>query len=217
MTNTPENQLEADVSGGSDQTLTTTPEPTTPKFEIKGDRMLVEGKKVVYESDLIAAKKSLEDAMEKAQQAHNQAIDSAKLELSAAQQAQADLNAKYQALEQASKSGATPEEEVARIKQEAQEAATQQLGDVNNRLLELKRELLATKYRIPPDQLISKDMTQLDSFEEALKAITASSGGIGPYAVGGSNGGSTPPTDLDRAKQIISATPVRGVRNPPAE
>jgi hypothetical protein len=74
-------------------------------------------------------------------------------------------------------------------------------------------------YNIPADsepgkKLMEKDMTQLDSFEEALKALSANRRGPGNYIVGGGNGSPDPVSSIDRAKQVLAATPVRGVRNP---
>ena len=196
----------------------TTPAPsTTPKFEVlKDGKMTVDGKSVVLESDLIAAKESLKADAEKAQTAHNEAIDKAKLELSGSQTAVAAANAKIQELEKARDSGAASEEDVAKVKQDL-EAATGRAETAENRSLELRRAILALQYQIPAEQLQDKNMEQLDSFEEALKALATTRGGAGPYAIGGGAGGEAPKTPMDRAAAILDSTPVRGVRNPPPE
>ena len=65
--------------------------------------------------------------------------------------------------------------------------------------------------------LMEKDMSQLDSFEEALKALSMSRKGPGNYIIGGGGSGVTPVSNMDRAKVLIANTPYRGVRNPPAQ
>lgn len=195
----------------------TTPPPTdAAKFEVKDGVMTVDGRKMVYESDLIAAKKSLEQGAEQAQTVHNTAIDNAKVELSEANQQLAAANAKLQDSEKARESGATSEEEVTRIKTDL-EAATGRVGQLTTAALEFRRALLALQYQIPADQLSEKDLTQLDSFEEALKAVATSRGGPGNYATGGQGAGAVPQTNMDRAASILNATPVVGVRNPPPQ
>jgi len=187
---------------------------TTPKFELKEGKMLVDGKSVVLESDLIASKKSLESAAEQAQTVHNDAIDKAKLGLSESQTAVAAANAKIQELEKARTTGAVSVEDTAKSKQDL-EAAISRAETAETKSLELRRAHLALQYQIPAEQLQTKDMTQLDSFEEALKALATTRGGAGPYAIGGGAGGDAPKTPMDRATAILEATPVRGTRNAP--
>lgn len=189
-----------------------------PKFEVRDGAYFVDGRKMVKESDLIAAKQSLESALEKAQATHNEAMDSARLELSDAQKQVADLNAKLSEAKEAQTQGATTSEEVARIRQERDEALSkvETLSTDANKALELRRALLLTQYPgLTAESLAEKDMKSLDSLEEALKAVTASrGGGLGNYAVGAGGTGTTQLSDEERAKQVIAATPVRGVRNP---
>jgi len=193
----------------------TTPAPSAAsKFEVKEGKMTVDGREVVYGSDLIAAKESLKSAAEQAQTVHNDAIDKAKLELSESQTAVAAANAKIQELEKARDSGAVSTEDAAKVKQDL-EAATGRAETAENRSLELRRAMLALQYQIPPEQLQEKDMTQLDSFEEALKALATARGGAGPYAIGGGAGGDAPKTEEERALAILQNTPYRGVRNAP--
>lgn len=195
---------------------TPTPAPSdAPKLEVKDGKMTVDGKSVVPESDLIAAKKSLEAAAEQAQTVHNDAIDKAKIELSESQTTVATANAKILELEKARDSGAASAEDVAKVKQDL-EAATGRAETAETKSLELRRTLLALQYQIPPDQLQEKNIEQLDSFEEALKALATARGGAGPYAIGGGAGGDAPKSDEERALAILAATPVRGVRNEPA-
>lgn len=212
-----ENQTpEPTTSGAAAKTEPTTLAPTTLKAEMKDGHVLVDGKKMVPESDLMALKQSSESALERAQAAHNEAIDAKGLELSAAQQQAADLNAKLTEAQQAREAGATSGEEVARIKTELTDALgkVETLTTEAGKALELRRELMVTKYSISADSLANKSMVELDSFEEALKALATSRGSSpGPYAVGGGLGGAAKMTEQERAAQVIANTPIRGVRN----
>lgn len=216
-----ENQDPTGAAGNEGgETSPTTPAPKTePKVEVKDGIVFVDGKKMVKESDLIAAKQSLESAAGKAQTAHNQAMDNIRLELSAAQQQVADLNAKLQkAQESAPGQGAT--EEVARIKQERDSALTrvETLTTEAGKALELKKSLLVALYPgVTAEQLANKTMQELDSYEEALKAITTARGGIGPYAKGGGLGQPIPMTDEDRRRKALESTPVLGTRTAQAK
>lgn len=187
----------------------------TPKFEFKDNAYIIDGKKAVFESDLIAAKKSLEAQLEKQQLVHNEAIDKAKLELSTAQQSIAQLNAQIKANEDARKSGATSDDEAARIKTEleATKATVEALKTDAAKAVEFRRAAMVLKYGVPEESLKDKSMSQLDSFEEALKALGTARGGVGNYAVGGGNGGASVLSNMDRAAKILSSTPVRGTRN----
>jgi len=201
---------------------TPTPEPTpvapTANVEIQDGKVVVDGKKFVAESDLIAAKNSLEGKLTAQQAAHEAAIDAARLEVSNAQQTIAQLNAKIKENEEARKSGAVTNEEAASVKQEL-EAAKSSIAALEaeaNRALELRRANLVLQYGVAPDTIKDKDMKALDSFEEALKAVsTARGSGVGPYAVGGGTGEAAPTTPMERAQKILESTPVRGVRSAP--
>ncbi len=213
-----ENQQKTGASGSEGGQ--TPPAPTAPKMEFKEGSVFVDGKKMVAESDLIAAKKSLETQLEKAQATHNEAYDSAKLELSAAQKQVAELSAKLKEAQSAPGQGANSEE-IARIKQEKADALAkvEALTAEAAKSLELKRQLLKVQYPgVTDEQLAKKSMKELDSFEEALKAVSSSrGGGVGAYAIGGGLGQTAPMSDLDRAKKLLEITPVRGVRNAPAQ
>ena len=225
---TTENQKATDASGsGEVKTPPTTPPPAetkppetppvaaTAKVEVKEGKVLVDGKSFVAESDLIAAKKSLEGQMQTQQTAHETAIDAAKLEASEGQKQIATLNAKITENEEARKTGAVTDEEAARVKQEL-ETAKSSLETSNTKSLELRRANLVLQYGVVPDTIKEKTMPELDAFEEALKAVsTARGGGVGPYATGGGTGEAAPQTPIERAAKVLEATPVRGVRNEP--
>lgn len=205
------------IAPSSDKPGDVTPPPSkdgTPKLEMKDGGMVVGGRKVVYESDLIAAKESLSGASDKAQVVHNDAMDKAKLSLSEAQQQLAASNAKNKELTDAQGVGATSVEEVARIKQEAVTAKSSAESS-GNKVLELRRANIVLQYQIPAEQLKEKTLEQLDSFAEALKAVAGIKGGVGPYAVGGGGGQAVPRTETERALALLEATPIRGTRNDP--
>ena len=194
-----------------------TPEPaanpilSNAKLEVKEGRVLVDGKAYVSESDLIAAKRSLESKLEQQQKAHESAIDIVKLESSSAQQQIAALNAKIQENEQARESGATSNDDAAKVKQEL-EGRISALEPEASKALEYRRALMVLKYGVAEDTIKDKSMPQLDAFEEALKAVATARGGIGPYATGGGTGDAAPQTPMDRAAKILASTPMRGTR-----
>jgi hypothetical protein len=190
-----------------------------PKLEVKteGDKqvMMVDGKKVVFEHELIAAKKSLEQQAEEAQQVHNEAIDKAQVALSDSQQklaaANADVTRLTDELGKARESGATPED-VAKLKQDVESANTK-VTEAEVKASGYRKQLIMASYPgVTEDQLADKTPEQLDALEEALKAVAGSRKGAGPYAIGGGNGGTAPLSDEDRAKALIESTPYRGVR-----
>jgi len=215
---TSENQGTTGAAGGTGAAPPPTPAPAKvePKFEVKEGSYFVDGKKMVAESDLIAAKRSLETQMQTQQEAHTQAIDTARLELSDAQKQVATLNAELTKAREARGQGATTDEEVARITQELADAkkSVETLTAEAAKSLELKRQLLITQYPgVTAEQLADKTMTQLDSFEEALKALAGGrGGGPGPYAIGGAGAGAAQMTDMERAAKVLENTPQRGVR-----
>ena len=197
--------------------LQTTPEPQpepiapTAKVELKDGTVMVDGKKFVAESHLIAAKRSLEGKLEQQQKAHETAIDAARLEASSAQQQIAQLNAKLQENEQARKSGAVTDEEAAKVKQEL-ETTKSSIEQTNKSALEYRQALMILKYGVAEDTIKTKTMPQLDAFEEALKAVSTARGGIGPYAIGGGTAEAAPQTNIERAAKVLASTPVRGTR-----
>ena len=188
------------------------PLPPTAKVEVVDGKVKVDGKSYVAESDLIAAKKSLEKAAETAQQTHNTAIDAANLKVSEGQQELAAANAKLQTAEQARESGVTSSEEVTRLKQET-ETAKSGMELATAKALELKKEnlVLASAGTVTLEQLKDKTEIQLDALSEALKVI-ASTGGPGRYATGSGSGDGGVMTNTERAAALLAATPYRGVR-----
>ncbi len=172
----------------------------------------LDGHKMVLESDLIAAKKSLESQAEQAQIVHNASIDTVKLEVSAAQQQAAALNAKVTELEHAREAGVASEADVTKLKTELETAKTQ-LNTANATVLDMHRAriVLSSNGAVTAEQLSEKSPEQLAAFEEALKTVSRA-GGPGAYVAGSGGGDITPETPMERAGRILAATPVRGVR-----
>jgi len=226
--NQPKNDAPNQPESTPQTTPAVTPEPAAttpptsgpePKVEVKDGMVYVDGKKYVKDSDLIAAKESLQGQMETAQQTHNETVDKLNLQVSDAQQEVAKANAALEEAKKAQGEGATSAEEVARLKTEAETTKTS-LETANTSALDYRRKYIMVAYNIAPDsetgqKLLEKDMPQLESFEEALKALATSRGGPGNYVIGGGSGGAGPVSEMDRAKALIAATPVRGTRNEP--
>jgi len=193
------------------------PAKAEPKVEVKDGKVLVDGKSYVKESDLMAAKESLTKQLETAQQTHNSAIDSLKLEVSAAQTEVAKANAALEEAKKARTSGDISAEDLSKAKQEAETAKTE-LTKAQTANLDYRRKYILIAYNIPPNSDVGKSLAdktpaQLDALEEALKALQVKGSGPGNYAVGGGGSGTTPPTAMDRARDILSKTPYRGTRN----
>ena len=203
--------------------------PTTPQFTVVDGKMLVDGKAVVHESDLMAAKSGLETRITQAQTAHETAINTATKSLSDSQGEVAALTAKLRTIEEAQtkaggtgagSEGGTPKvEPVAAPAVTPTPAGATPAGDGGAKTepsetektavaqaLTLKKEILQTKYQIPADQLEGKDMGQLEALETAANALaTARGGGAGKYALGGGAGDATPQTPMDRARAVIES------------
>jgi hypothetical protein len=212
-----ENQEGASGNSNQNQQAASGDNITAPKFDFKDGVMTVDGKKVVYESDLIAAKKGLEKQIEEAQSVHNSAIDKARLDLSATQTQLAAASAKVKELEDASKAGAVSAEEAAKQKADLEKAKTD-AATAATAALDARKKNIALQYPgvVTEEQLKEKTPEQLTALEEALKAvITSKGGGPGNYAIGGGAGGTTPPNDMERARSILARTPYRGYREPP--
>jgi hypothetical protein len=217
-----ENQIPG-ASSGNEPVVPPTPnadrviDPTL-KLEMKGGQIVLDGKKLVAESDLIAAKKGLETQLQTQQTTHSQAIDAIQLELSAERKNVANLTAELEKARNAQGEGAVSGEEIARIRHERDDALTkvETLTTMEGKALELKKSLLVSQFPgVTAEQLENKTMQELDSLEEALKAVSKG-GGIGPYATGGGTGSAVPLSDYDRRKQALESAQV-GSRTAPPE
>ncbi len=197
------------------------PPASQPKVEVKDGMVMVDGKKYVKESDLIAAKEGLQKQIETAQTAHNKAVDDLKLQVSSAQGEVAKANAALEEAKKAREPGAISAEEFAKAKKEAEDAK-KELDTTRTSTLDMRRKLIMATYNIPAGSdtakaMESKTSDQLDALEEALKALHGAKGGPGNYLAGGGGGGATPRTDRERARELLNQTPYRGVREPPKQ
>ena len=216
-----------DAPGGNTTVQPQTPQPkpdstaTAPKMEFRDGAVFVDGKKHVPEHQLIAAKENLQKQIESAQSTHNEAVDKLRLDVSAAQTELATANAALTEAKKARTTGDISAEEMSRVKKEAEDAKAA-LNTAKNSNLDYRRKYIMATYHIAADsdagkKLAEKTSDQLDSFEEALKALGGARPGPGNYATGGSGGGATAPSPMDRAKALLAATPIRGVHNSQAK
>ena len=151
--------------------------------------------KMVPESDLLAVKNSLGEKLTKAEQAAATAIadaEAAKASLSEAQQSKYQLEARVTELETQVKDGTSSKEELERVKGDLTNA-NKSVEGLTTKVLESRRRELVATFSLNPEVVKDKTLEQLDSFEEALKAVAAAKG-IGNFAVGGVTGGGQAPT-----------------------
>ena len=88
--------------------------------------------------------------------------------------------------------------------------AEKSVGNLNTKVLDSRRQTMVATYNIPTESIAEKTLEQLDSYEEALKAVMATKG-IGNYAVGGGGGGAaTTESPLDRAHRILAEAQAAG-------
>lgn len=180
-----------------------------------------EGNEVRYakESDLLAVKGSREAAdarvkeIETSSQAEAEArkaeLTTANTNLDTARQQLLQAEAKAEELGKKVGEGAGSAEELAKVKQELETAVKSGEG-LNTKVLEYRRQIMVATYGIPADSVKDKTLEQLDSYEEALKAVLATKG-LGNFAAGGgAGGGATPERPLDRAKRILAESEAAG-------
>lgn len=205
---TEEGALSGKEEGQVQQPVQQPPGGDAPKMEI-------DGKKVVHESDLIAAKESLQAEVKAARDQATTDLTKAQSDMARVNSTLAEANAKITQLETAQ--GQTTSEEIDKHKQTAETAGTER-DTANASALTYRREAIAAKHRINPDDIKDKTMPELDAFESALTALAnARPGGDGPYAINAGSLTKAPMTEKERATSVLASTPYRGVRNPPQE
>ena len=155
---------------------------------IKGE----DGKETRYvkEADLLAVKgsrESIEKAVKEAESARDAATKAADDRVESERQKVLQAEARVSSLEEQIKQGGASAEELATAKQ-ALEAAKKSGEDLGNKFLELRRNVLIATYNVPKETVESKNLSELDLFEDALKAVLGTKG-LGNYAVGGGGGG----------------------------
>jgi DNA repair exonuclease SbcCD ATPase subunit len=150
-----------------------------------------EGKSIRYvkESDLLAAKGSRE-ATEKrvkdSEATHAASLEAVKNEAESTRQKVLLAEAKVSNLEEQIAKDGNSKAELEKLKLELV-AAKKSGEELGNKALEYRRAIIVTTYGIPVATVEKKSMTELDHFEEALKAVLGK-GGVGNYAAGGSAG-----------------------------
>jgi multidrug efflux pump subunit AcrA (membrane-fusion protein) len=187
-----------------------------PKFEVKEGKIFVDGHSYVKEADLIAAKKSLEAQSAEQQRVHNEAFDKAKIELSDAQKQIAASSAKIKELTEARNSGASEVDNAELAKARAELLAAQNDAKAAKESgVAYRKKLLTTVGGVPEETLKDMSAADLDGLEKALAILGKAKGGLGNYAAAGAGGTGTGmrPSELDRAKALLAATPIAGVRN----
>jgi hypothetical protein len=106
--------------------------------------------------------------------------------LESANEAKNRAEAEAQRLNEQIKAHTGTAEELDKLKKEL-ETAQKSGEEQGNKLLELTREKIASAYKIPRETVDSKDLKELSTFEEALKAVTG--GNLGNLAFGATGGG----------------------------
>ena len=167
------------MANGDSQTYTLNKDGT---LSIKDEA----GTEVRYakESDLLAVKggsDAAEKRLKEAEAGHKTAVDAINLQLNEANDKLNRAEAARQQLEEQLKQSAGSAEELAGVKQKLAEAE-QNAEALKTKVLESRRQLIVTTFRVPPETVKDKTTEQLDAYEEALKAVTAGKG-VGPYAI----------------------------------
>ena len=162
------------------------------------------------EKDVMALKGKLEKAEERLEAANEAAkgkVDKAELETvrSESEQVRQQLlqaEAKVTGLEERLQSADAVSTELAGVKPKLETAETA-VKDLTTKVLDYRRAVIVATYNIPADSIKDKTVEQLDSYEEALKAVAAAKT-AGNFAVGGGGGGPTPESPVERAKRSIA-------------
>ena len=192
-------------------------EDTTKTFTTNKDGTIAikdsEGNEVRYakESDLLAVKGSQEAAEKRAKEAEGSKeaeVKAATNNLESTRQEVLKAEAKVSSLEDKVKDGAGSTEELAKVKQELEDAKKGG-EELTTKALEYRRQVIISTYGIPADTVKDKTMEELDYYEEALKAVIATKG-IGNYAIGGGGGGATTPLSVH--EMIVKGFEQKGLK-----
>ena len=143
--------------------------------------------KMVPESDVMAVKEGARKELEGTKTAHTAEMNIAKGEMSTAQNKLYAAEARVTELEGKLTETTNSAEELAKVKGDLVTAQGAVKG-LEDKALEYRRRDLVTTYGIPADTVNEKTIAQLDSYEEALKAVHTAKG-VGNYAIGSGGGG----------------------------
>lgn len=144
----------------------------------------------VKEADLLAVKgsrESIEKAVKEAETARDTATRDAETKVEVERQKVLQAEARISSLQEQISQGGASTAELAKAKQEL-ETAKKSGEELGNKFLELRRNVIVAAYGIPKETVDSKNLSELDLYEEALKAVLGTKS-IGNYAVGGGGGG----------------------------
>ena len=178
------------------QDETTTPVQPTDEGKDKDTKT-----KMVPESDLLAIKasrESLQTQFDGLKEQTRTQVSELGVRLAAAE-------AKAAESEEHATKLTTAEEELKTTKAALEAAQTSGEGH-RAKALEYRRTLIAASFNVPADTMKEKTMEQLDSFEEALKAVGGIAKGTGYAAGGGGGAAPAPELPMDRARRIIQET-----------
>lgn len=151
-----------------------------------------EGKLIRYvkETDLLAVRGGREAAEKRVKDieaTHAASLETVKGEAESTRQKVLQAEAKVTSLEEQIAKDGNSKAELEKLKTELV-AAKKSGEELGNKALEYRRAIIVTTYGIPVATVEKKTMTELDHFEEALKAVIGK-GGAGNYAAGGGSGG----------------------------
>ena len=178
----------------ADKSQTTPPEPA-----------VASNQKMVPEADVLAQKskaEGLERKLKESEQQWNTERDTLKTQVSASQTSQYAAEAQNKELIEKLSKSLKELEELPKVKAEL-DSTKLSAGELTKKALEYRRRFVAQSWGISEDTVKDKDMSQLDQFEEALKAVKASGGRPGNYAIGGTGGGAGQESPTERATRII--------------
>ncbi|MCK9597427.1 MAG: hypothetical protein M0R06_00225 [Sphaerochaeta sp.] len=155
-------------------------------LEVKDGETVI---RYVKESDLLAVKggkEAAEKSVKTITAEKEAALAEANTKAETAKQARLQAEALVESLTEKVKNGSGTAAELADAKQKlvAAETSSKEMG---NSLLTARRELIVKTYNIPVAAVEGKNLTELATFEEALKAVIGS-GKPGNYAFGGGGG-----------------------------
>jgi septation ring formation regulator EzrA len=158
--------------------------------------------KLVPEKDLLAiksAKESLEQKIAELTKNHEATLSTQKKSLDELTNklfaAEANLKALDEKLANSSKDSAAYSEAKTKL-----DDATKKLGDMGNKVLDYRKQLLTLNFKIQPKALEGKSIEQLDLFEDALKAV----GGVAGTGSFAPPGNTATPAQLKPRERIVA-------------
>ena len=160
------------------------------------------GPRMVPESDLIAVKKGLLKELEEAKAGHTTTLTQMNTQLSEIRQQLLQEQAAKEQLDTQLKSSIS-QDDMGKVIAD-RDAAIKRSGELDSKLLDLRRNSMATTYKVPADTLKDRTSDQLDLMEIALKAVGGGQASTKSFDLGGGGGAASPSTPIDRAKEAIA-------------